>query len=87
MAPKDYDQPFNVLIRKVVAKFNRIVFEGTHGRPGVAFGQQRTVFKNGQDPLETRSFLTARMPFYFRICGHILREARHYSVPVYSRRF
>ncbi len=53
MAPKDYDQPFNVLIRKVVAKYNRIVFEGTYGRPGVAFGQQRTVFKNGQDPLET----------------------------------
>ncbi|MBU4268743.1 MAG: PAS domain S-box protein, partial [Acidobacteria bacterium] len=52
-APKDYDQPFNVLVRKVVAKSKRLVFEGTHGRPGSAFGEQRTVFEGGQDPLET----------------------------------
>ena len=51
-APKDYDQPFNVLIRKVIAKSKRILFEGTHGRFGSAFGQQRTLFESSQDPLE-----------------------------------
>jgi diguanylate cyclase (GGDEF)-like protein len=50
--PKDYDQPFNVLIRKVIAKSKRILFEGTHGRFGSACGQQRTLFESSQDPLE-----------------------------------
>ncbi|MBI2840724.1 MAG: hypothetical protein HYX75_20595 [Acidobacteria bacterium] len=47
-ASKDYDQGFEVLIRKVVAKTNRLVFEGTHGREGTAFSSKRTVFQSAQ---------------------------------------
>jgi diguanylate cyclase (GGDEF)-like protein len=46
---KDYDQPFAVLVRKVIAKSKRLLFEGTHGYRGSAFGQQRTMFKSKQD--------------------------------------
>jgi diguanylate cyclase (GGDEF)-like protein len=51
-SPKDYDQPFNVLVRKVIAKSGRVVFAGTDGHPGSAFAAQRTVFASGQNPLE-----------------------------------
>ena len=45
---KDYDQPFSVLMRKVTAGSNRVLYNGTHGRPGIAFSQQCTVFENLQ---------------------------------------
>jgi hypothetical protein len=51
-ASKDYDQGFDVLIRKVVAKAKHLLFEGTHGRKGTAFEEQRTVFESNQDPLD-----------------------------------
>ncbi len=47
---KDYDQPFAVLVRKMTVNSKRFLFEGTHARPGEAFGRQRTVFTSGQDP-------------------------------------
>ncbi len=43
---KDYDQPFSVLVRKVTAGSKHVLYEGTRGRPGSAFDQQRTVFEN-----------------------------------------
>jgi diguanylate cyclase (GGDEF)-like protein len=51
-ALKNYDQLFEVLIRKVVANAKHLVFEGTHGRPGSAFKEQRTVFASNQAPAE-----------------------------------
>ena len=45
---KNYDQPFEVLIRKVIAKTKRLVFEGTHDREGAAIRSQRTVFHSAQ---------------------------------------
>jgi diguanylate cyclase (GGDEF)-like protein len=48
-AQKDYSQTFNILIRKVTAKSARIIFAGTHGSPGSAFEQQRTVFASNQN--------------------------------------
>ena len=52
-AQKDYDQPFAVMVRKVISKSRQLIFEGTHGYPGSAFGEQHTVFESSQDPLET----------------------------------
>jgi len=52
-AAKDYDQTFDVLLRKVITKSKQLLFEGTHGHPGSAFGQQRTLFVSGQDPQKT----------------------------------
>ncbi len=49
---KDYDQPFSVLVRKVKAGANRVIYEGTYGRPGTAFSRQRTVFENIQGPAD-----------------------------------
>ncbi|MBK8725604.1 MAG: response regulator [Holophagaceae bacterium] len=47
-AAKDYDQRFEVLIRKVVGKSHRVVFEGTHSQEGTAFRSKRTVFRTDQ---------------------------------------
>ncbi|MCX6556738.1 MAG: PAS domain S-box protein [Candidatus Aminicenantes bacterium] len=51
-SPKDYDQPFTILVRNVIAKPGQLVFAGTHGHPGSTFGEQITVFDGGQDPME-----------------------------------
>ncbi len=45
---KDYDQGFDVLIRKVAAKGRPLLFEGTHGRECAALRPQRTVFISAQ---------------------------------------
>ncbi len=45
---KDYGQPFSVLVSNVIAKSRRLVFAGSHGHPGSAFGRQRTVFESSQ---------------------------------------
>jgi diguanylate cyclase (GGDEF)-like protein len=51
-APKDYDQPFEVLIRKVVSKARRSVFEGTHGQENMTLQRQCTIFQQAQPPKE-----------------------------------
>ena len=48
MASKDYDQGFEVLIRKVAVNSKYLVFEGTHGREGTDIRSQRTVFLGAQ---------------------------------------
>lgn len=49
-AAKDYGRPFSVLIRRVTAGSQRILFHGTYGRPGTAFSRRRTVFEKLPDP-------------------------------------
>lgn len=46
---KEYDQPFKVFLRKVVAKSKKPLLEGAHAHPGSVFGQHRTVFETSQD--------------------------------------
>ncbi len=55
---KNYEQPFSVLLRKVTAGSGRVLYEGTHGRPGTAFSRQRTVFDTFQGPADI-----PRLPF------------------------
>ncbi len=47
-AHKDYDVPFAVLVTRVTVNSKRSVFEGNHGRPGLAFATRRTVFVSDQ---------------------------------------
>jgi diguanylate cyclase (GGDEF)-like protein len=48
-ARKDYDQSYDVLVRKVIANSKRIIFAGTHGIPSASFGVQRTLFVPAQN--------------------------------------
>ena len=45
---KDDGKPFEALIRKVVGRSHRVVFEGTHGQEGTAIRSQHTVFRSAQ---------------------------------------
>ncbi len=81
-SPKDYDQPFNVLVRKVIAKSGRLVFAGTHGHPGSAFAEQRTVFASEPKPAGGPGASLSRKCPFLRICGCLLRETGHHAIPI-----
>lgn len=48
-AKKDYQQTFEVLIRKVTSSGKHNLFEGTHGEPGKMIADIPTVFKTSQN--------------------------------------
>ncbi|WLT31395.1 sensor histidine kinase [Geothrix sp. PMB-07] len=49
---KDYQVPFQVLIRKVISKDKRLLFEGAHGQENPTLRHQRTAFRSGPDSSE-----------------------------------